>query len=197
MANYDVIGIGNAIVDIIFPATDEFLLKHTIAKSVMTLIDEFRAAQTYSRGTGREESSGGSAANTMAVSRRLAGKAASSERSRNDRLGYSFADGFACIRRGFETAMATTRLTHCVLRYCGDARRSPQHEHLSRRQPRTDAADINPTQIGRRPSCMSKAICGTPKAAKRRSERRLLRQRARQQGRLHAFRPVLRRALSR
>ena len=45
MTNYDVIGIGNAIVDVIFPATDDFLLKHTIAKSVMTLIDEFRAGR--------------------------------------------------------------------------------------------------------------------------------------------------------
>jgi hypothetical protein len=36
---YDVAGIGNAIVDVIFPASDQFLLDHGIAKSVMTLID--------------------------------------------------------------------------------------------------------------------------------------------------------------
>ena len=66
MANYDVIGIGNAIVDVIFPTTDEFLLTHTIAKSVMTLIDEFRAAQLIAAARNMKESSGGSAANTMA-----------------------------------------------------------------------------------------------------------------------------------
>ena len=42
-ASYDIAGIGNAIVDVIFPATDAFLLEHRIAKSVMTLLDEYRA----------------------------------------------------------------------------------------------------------------------------------------------------------
>src|SRR5258708_14514637 len=63
---YDVIGIGNAIVDVIFAASDEFLLEHGIAKSVMTLIDEFRAARLLAVGENAKESSGGSAANTMA-----------------------------------------------------------------------------------------------------------------------------------
>src|SRR5258705_5199891 len=63
---YDVIGIGNAIVDVIFAASDEFLLEHGIAKSVMTLIDEFRAARLVAAGENAKESSGGSAANTMA-----------------------------------------------------------------------------------------------------------------------------------
>ena len=40
---YDVAGLGNAIVDVIAPADDAFLLEHNIAKGVMTLIDEYRA----------------------------------------------------------------------------------------------------------------------------------------------------------
>ncbi len=66
-SNYDVIGIGNAIVDVIFAASDEFLLEHKIAKAVMTLIDEFRAARLrQAAAENATQSSGGSAANTMA-----------------------------------------------------------------------------------------------------------------------------------
>ena len=67
-----VTGIGNAIVDVIHPASDDYLLQHKIAKGVMTLIDEHRAHQLISGatsgkdGSGGKESSGGSAANTMA-----------------------------------------------------------------------------------------------------------------------------------
>ena len=63
---YDVTAIGNAIVDIIHPVSDAFLLEHKIAKGVMTLIDEYRAEQLVTGLTGGREISGGSAANTMA-----------------------------------------------------------------------------------------------------------------------------------
>ena len=63
---FDVAGIGNAIVDVIFPASDEFLLEHGIAKSVMTLIDEYRAEQLIELAEDSKQSSGGSCANTAA-----------------------------------------------------------------------------------------------------------------------------------
>ena len=42
---YDVAGLGNAIVDVIASVDDRFLLTHRIAKGGMTLIDEFRAKE--------------------------------------------------------------------------------------------------------------------------------------------------------
>src|SRR2546423_13096997 len=63
---FDVIGIGNAIVDLICAASDQFLLDHSIAKSVMTLVDETHAARLIAAAENPTESSGGSAANTLA-----------------------------------------------------------------------------------------------------------------------------------
>src|SRR3954469_13975536 len=107
MANYDVIGIGNAIVDVIFPATDEFLLNHTIAKSVMTLIDEFRAAQLIAAASNAKESSGGSAANTMAGLASFGASGCFVGKVKNDRLGFSFAEDLRAIGADYDTAMAT------------------------------------------------------------------------------------------
>src|ERR1051326_3199030 len=112
MATYDVIGIGNAIVDVIFPTTDEFLLKHTIAKSVMTLIDEFRAAQLIAAAENMTESSGGSAANTMAGLASFGGKGSFVGKVKNDRLGFSFAEDLRGIGVHYDTAMAPRSEEH-------------------------------------------------------------------------------------
>lgn len=87
---YDVAGIGNAIVDVIAPVDDAFLLKHNIAKGVMTLIDEFRASQLYEALPGAQEIAGGSAANTMAGLASLGGKGIYVGKVKRDRLGESF-----------------------------------------------------------------------------------------------------------
>ena len=62
---YDVLGIGNAIVDVIARAEDDFLTKQAMAKGGMSLIDEPRAAAIYKAMGPALESSGGSAANTI------------------------------------------------------------------------------------------------------------------------------------
>src|SRR6478735_1978717 len=64
-ARYDVLGIGNAIVDVIARAEDDFLTKQGMAKGGMSLIDEPRAAAIYKDMGSAIESSGGSAANTI------------------------------------------------------------------------------------------------------------------------------------
>src|SRR5258708_37268404 len=96
---YDVIGIGNAIVDVIFAASDEFLLEHGIAKSVMTLIDEFRAARLLAAGENAKESSGGSAANTMAGLASFGGHGGLAGRGGSDRWGFGVARE-ATVREG-------------------------------------------------------------------------------------------------
>src|SRR3954468_2577191 len=65
-ATIDVIGIGNAIVDVIAHADERFLADENLAKGAMTLIDASRAQALYAKMGPAVESSGGSAANTMA-----------------------------------------------------------------------------------------------------------------------------------
>ncbi len=63
---FDVVGIGNAIVDVIARADDEFLRQHGLVKGAMTLIDSSRAEALYAAMGPGTEVSGGSAANTLA-----------------------------------------------------------------------------------------------------------------------------------
>ena len=123
---YDVIGIGNAIVDVIFAASDEFLLEHGIAKSVMTLIDEFRAARLVAAGANAQESSGGSAANTMAGLASFGAQGSFIGKVKNDRLGLSFAQGLSRIGVDFDTAMAQagSSTACCVIAVTPDGHRS-------------------------------------------------------------------------
>ena len=62
---YDVIGIGNAIVDVIARAEDDFLVTQGMHKGTMALIDEARAQAIYAAMGPAVESSGGSTANTI------------------------------------------------------------------------------------------------------------------------------------
>ena len=88
---YDVAGVGSAIVDVLAPVDDQFLLTHYIAKGVMTLIDEYRAIQLHSAlGTPREIA-GGSVANTMAGLASLGGRGIFEGKVKRDRLGQAFA----------------------------------------------------------------------------------------------------------
>jgi sugar/nucleoside kinase (ribokinase family) len=103
---YDVTAIGNAIVDIIHPVDDAFLLEHKIAKGVMTLIDEFRAEHLISGMSGGREISGGSAANTMAGLASFGANGHFVGKVKDDRLGQSFAENLRRTGIDFETKMA-------------------------------------------------------------------------------------------
>jgi len=103
---YDVAGLGNAIVDVIASGDDEFLRKHNIAKGVMTLIDDFRADQLYRALPEVVEIAGGSAANTMAGLASLGGKGLFVGKVKADRLGRSFAESLNTLGVRYTTAMA-------------------------------------------------------------------------------------------
>jgi len=124
--NFDVIGIGNAIVDVIFAASDQFLLEHTIAKSVMTLVDEFRAARLVAAAENAKESSGGSAANTMAGLASFGGAGWFIGKVKKDRLGLSFAGDLKRIGVHFDTSMATDgpATACCIVAVTPDGHRS-------------------------------------------------------------------------
>ena len=70
----DVVGIGNAIVDVIAHADEDFIAGEGLAKGAMTLVDAARAESLYRRMGPAIESSGGSAGNTMARIASLGGR---------------------------------------------------------------------------------------------------------------------------
>lgn len=91
MPIYDVTGIGNAIVDVLAPCEDGFLLDYNIERGAMTLIDQDRAQILYKAQGGKsKEISGGSAANTMAGIASFGGKGAYIGLVANDPLGHVF-----------------------------------------------------------------------------------------------------------
>ena len=103
---YDLAGLGNAIVDLIAPVDDAFLLKHAIAKGVMSLIDEHRAETLYAAFAEPREIAGGSAANTMAGLASLGGNGLFVGKVKDDRLGRAFSGNLKEIGVHYATAMA-------------------------------------------------------------------------------------------
>ena len=86
----DVVGVGNAIVDVIANVSDDFLVEQGVVKGAMTLIDTERATSLYAAMPPGIETSGGSAANTMAGVASLGGRASYIGKVRNDQLGEVF-----------------------------------------------------------------------------------------------------------
>ncbi|MGH6717884.1 MAG: adenosine kinase [Alphaproteobacteria bacterium] len=104
---YDVLGIGNAIVDVLVRVDDDFLSDRGLAKGAMTLIDAERALGLYGAIGGATEVSGGSAANTMVGVARLGGRAAYVGKVRDDDLGRFFAADLRAAGVAFHTRPAT------------------------------------------------------------------------------------------
>ncbi|WP_337270661.1 adenosine kinase [Oryzifoliimicrobium ureilyticus] len=90
MIKFDVLTIGNAIVDIIARCDDQFLSDNGITKGAMNLIDAERAELLYSRMGPAVEASGGSAGNTAAGIAGFGGKAAYFGKVAEDQLGAIF-----------------------------------------------------------------------------------------------------------
>jgi sugar/nucleoside kinase (ribokinase family) len=105
-ARFDVLGIGNAIVDVIARAEDDFLVRQGMNKGAMTLIDEERAEQIYEAMGPAVEVSGGSAANTIVGVASLGGSAAFVGKVRDDALGRVFAHDIRAVGVNFDTPPA-------------------------------------------------------------------------------------------
>ncbi|MBS0470029.1 MAG: adenosine kinase [Proteobacteria bacterium] len=123
---FDVAGLGNAIVDVLAPVEETFLLSHNIAKGVMTLIDEHRAASLESALTGTREVAGGSGANTMAGFASLGGKGVYQGRVKDDRLGNAFRESMKATGVHFTTPSVTggPATAMCVVAVTPDEQRS-------------------------------------------------------------------------
>ncbi|MBV8836867.1 MAG: adenosine kinase, partial [Alphaproteobacteria bacterium] len=103
---YDVLGIGNAIVDVIARTEDDFLVKHGMHKGTMALIDEPRAEAIYASMGPAIETSGGSGANTIAGVASFGGKAAFVGKVKDDTLGKAFSHDIRAIGVDFTTKAA-------------------------------------------------------------------------------------------
>jgi sugar/nucleoside kinase (ribokinase family) len=106
-ARYDVLGIGNAIVDVIARAEENFLLKQGMHKGTMALIDEARAETIYDAMGPAVEISGGSAANTIVGLASLGGRGAFVGKVKNDGLGRAFSHDIRAAGVHFATPPAS------------------------------------------------------------------------------------------
>jgi sugar/nucleoside kinase (ribokinase family) len=122
----DVVGIGNAIVDVLVPSDDRFLSKHDLHKGTMALIDEARADALYRAMGSGVEASGGSCGNTMAGIASLGGKGAYIGKVRDDQLGGVFAHDLRAIGVKFDTAPLTRgpATARCLILVTPDAQRT-------------------------------------------------------------------------
>src|SRR5271154_6719728 len=107
VATIDVVGIGNAIVDVIAHADESFLAAEGFAKGAMTLIDAARAGTLYGKMGPGVESSGGSAGNTMAGIASLGGTGAYVGKVRDDALGAIYRHDITAMGISFDTSPAT------------------------------------------------------------------------------------------
>ncbi len=104
----DVVGVGNAIVDVISHSTDEFLVDNGLTKGSMALIDADRAVELYGRMGPGVESSGGSAANTIAGLASFGAEVAYIGKVRDDQLGAVFGHDIRSLGVRFDVAAASS-----------------------------------------------------------------------------------------
>lgn len=90
-ARHDVLGLGNAIVDVLAAAEEADIGRLGLAKGIMTLVDEARSGALYDAMGPATEASGGSCANTMVGVASLGGRSAYVGRVKDDELGRFFA----------------------------------------------------------------------------------------------------------
>jgi fructokinase len=122
----DVVGIGNAIVDVLVRTDDDTIDNHQLTKGTMALIDEQQAEALYaSLGPGLE-TSGGSAANTLAGIAQLGGRAGFIGRVRDDQLGAIFSHDIKAVGARYQTPPATSgpSTARCLILVTPDAQRT-------------------------------------------------------------------------
>ena len=125
-SSIDVVGIGNAIVDVLTKTDDYILEELSFEKGSMTLIDEKKAKDLYEITTNRIQRSGGSVANSLACLSQLGGKASFIGRVRNDNLGKIFTEEISRTGTIFNTPPSTVgpSTAQCIIFVTPDAQRT-------------------------------------------------------------------------
>lgn len=125
-ATLDVVGIGNAIIDLLAHAEDTFLVEHELAKGAMTLIDEATAERLYAAMGPATRASGGSAGNTIAGLGSLGAACGYIGKLRADELGAAYRHDLLAGGVKFTTAMAQDgpATARCIIFVTSDAERT-------------------------------------------------------------------------
>src|SRR6266850_4578248 len=105
-AKYDVLGIGNAIFDVLVQTDEGFLVRHGMTKGGMALIDEARAAAIYGDMGPATEMSGGSGANTIVGIANFGARTAFIGKVKNDQIGGLYTHDIRAAGVAFETKAA-------------------------------------------------------------------------------------------
>ncbi len=123
---YDVVGIGNAIVDILSYVDDDFLARNSLKKGTMQLVDEAQSAALYKELGQTTECSGGSVANTLAGIASLGGKTAFIGKVADDQLGRIFTHDLRSVGVHFTTNSAKEgpATANCLVCVTPDAQRT-------------------------------------------------------------------------
>src|SRR5436190_4436990 len=106
-AKYDVLGIGNAIFDVLVQTDEAFLAAHGMSKGGMALIDEARATAIYRDMGPATEMSGGSAANTIVGLANFGARTAYVGKVKDDQIGRLYVHDIRAAGVAFETRPAT------------------------------------------------------------------------------------------
>jgi len=122
----DVIGIGNALVDVLSHAEEGVLARQNLAKGTMHLVDEPRARELYDAMGPGVEISGGSAANTVVGVASFGGRAHYVGKVRDDQLGEVFGHDLRATGVGYDTPRATEGppTGRCLILVTPDAQRT-------------------------------------------------------------------------
>ncbi|KFI31933.1 adenosine kinase [Haematobacter massiliensis] len=128
MKKYQVVGIGNAMVDVLARTDDAFLERNGVQKGIMQLIDMDRAVELYGHIGPAREISGGSAANTVAGIAGLGGRTAYVGKVRDDQLGAIFAHDLRAQGADYDTPLAPAHSAEqtgrCIVLVTPDGERS-------------------------------------------------------------------------
>ena len=125
---YQVVGIGNAMVDVLAHCDDGFLAENGIEKGIMQLTDLARGVALYALVGPAQEISGGSCANSIAGIAHLGGRTAYVGKVKDDQLGAIFAHDLRAQGAVYETALAprdhAAETGRCIVLVTPDGERS-------------------------------------------------------------------------
>src|SRR5260221_3134781 len=165
-AKYDVLGIGNAIFDVLVQTDEKFLVDHGMTKGGMTLIDEARATAIYRDMGPATEMSGGSGANTIVGIANPGARAAFIGKVKDDQIGRLYTHDIRAAGVPFETkaAVGGPATGCCYILVTPDGERT-MNTYLGAAQELTPA-DIDAAQIAASHIVYLEGYLWDPKSAK-------------------------------
>jgi sugar/nucleoside kinase (ribokinase family) len=165
-AKYDVLGIGNAIFDVLVRTDEKFLSRHGMTKGSMALIDEARAAAIYRDMGPATMMSGGSAANTIVGIAGFGARAAYVGKVKQDEVGQLYTHDIRAAGVAFNTPPAADGAATgcCYILVTGDGERT-MNTYLGAAQALLPA-DIDPDEISAAKMVYLEGYLWDPKDAK-------------------------------